>query len=315
MSLLALGIGPGDEVIVPSHTFISTSLAVLHAGAVPVFCDVAEDQTLDPRAIEALVSARTRAVIAVHLYGVVCDIDRILEAARRHRLPVLEDCAQCVGGERGGRKAGALGHAGCFSFSQGKHISTGGEGGMIATYDDALADACRCLRDYGREQEPAERAAHVRPGFNYRLTEMQSAIGLVELDRLEAWNLPRRTGYARMYDHALSHIYGVRAVPLNTPERRNAYWKYPLQLDLEKLTCCAEDFQKALAAEGIPDCGCQGPESYDEPIFAAYDGKRCPNAEALRKRTITLGLPPTWDKSHIELTISALKKLFRVFRR
>lgn len=315
MALVGLGIAPGDEVIVPSHTFISTALAVVHAGAAPVFCDVTDDQTIDPRAIEPLVTPRTRAVIVVHLFGVVCAMDRILDAARRHGLPVIEDCAQCAGGEFHGRRPGTLGDAGAFSFSQGKHVSTGGEGGMIVTDDDSLAAACRCLRDYGREQEGTGQAAHVRIGFNYRLTEMQSIVGCNELERLDTWNLPRRAGYARTYDHAFSHLAGVRALPLCTPDRRNAYWKYPLQIDLEKLSCKSEEFHAALVAEGIPDGGGQLRESYEEPVFAGGQGPRCPRAEALRDRTVVLCLPPTWEHSHVELCAAAVRKVLRAYRR
>ncbi len=309
-ALLALGIRPGDEVIVPSHTFVSTSLAVLHAGAVPVFCDVGDDQTIDPRALEALVTDRTRAIIVVHLYGIVCAMDRILEVARRRGLSVVEDCAQSVGGEFHGRKAGTLGDAGCFSFSEGKHVSTGGEGGMVVTDDEKLAQSCRSLRDYGRED-----TAHVRVGFNYRLTEIQSIIGLGELDRLDTWNLPRRVGFAKTYDHAFSQLYGVRALPFNTPERRNAYWKYPLQLDLEKLTCGAEEFRRALVAEGLPDCGGRWPESYQEPVFAGRPQARCAGAEALQGMTVVLGLPPSWERGHVELCVSAVKKVLRAYKR
>jgi dTDP-4-amino-4,6-dideoxygalactose transaminase len=327
-ALLALGIQPGDEVIVPSHTFLSTSLAVLHAGAAPVFCDVAGDHTMDPHALEALVTDRTRAVIVVHLYGIVCAMDRILEVAKRRGLAVVEDCAQSVGGEFHGRKAGTLGDAGCFSFSEGKHVSTGGEGGMVVTDDEKLAEACRSLRDYGREQANATEyrgeenateyrggAAHVRVGFNYRLTEIQSIIGLGELDRLDTWNLPRRAGFAKTYDHAFSQLYGVRALPLNTPERRNAYWKYPLQLDLERLTCGVEEFRRALVAEGLPDCGGRWPESYQEPVFAGREQVRCAGAEALQGMTVVLGLPPSWERAHVELCISAVRKVLRAYRR
>jgi dTDP-4-amino-4,6-dideoxygalactose transaminase len=329
IALAGLGIGPGDEVIVPSHTFIATSLSIVHAGAIPVFCDVSDDQTLDPRTIETLISARTRAIVAVHLYGIVCAMDRILEIARGRGLAVLEDCAQCVGGENKGRKAGTLGDAGCFSFSQGKHISSGGEGGMIVTNNDALATACRSLRDYGREAGAAGtevRAPHIRAGYNFRLTEIQSIVGLNELERLESWNLARRFGYAKAYDHAFSQLYGVKALPLNSAERRNAYWKYPLQLDLEKLLCGEEEFRKALVAEGIPDTGGRLIESYEEPVFAQEEpggippqrnGRvaRCPNAEALSDRTVSLGLCPTWERSHIELCISAVKKILRAYKR
>ena len=113
-----------------------------------------------------------------------------------------------------------------------------------------------------------------------------------------------------------SHTWsGVRALPLNTPERRNAWWKYPLQLDLERLLCGGEEVRKAVAAEGIPDCGGQWPESYREPIFAGRASAGCPRAEELRERTLVLGLPPTWEHSHIELCVAAVKKVLRVLRR
>jgi dTDP-4-amino-4,6-dideoxygalactose transaminase len=329
LALAALGIGPGDEVIVPSHTFISTSLAVLQAGAAPAFCDVCEDQTLDPRGIEPLAGPRTKAVIVVHLFGIVCAMDRILETARRLGLAVVEDCAQCIGGEHRSRRAGTLGIAGCFSFSQTKHLSTAGEGGMVVTGDDGLAEACRSLRDYGRAASADGNGdTHVRAGFNYRLTEIQSVVGLNELSRLDTWNLPRRRGFAKAYDHAFAQLYGVKALPLHTADRANAYWKYPLQVDLEKLTCTCAELRAAIAAEGIPDCGGRWRQSYEEPVFAAggrqqaaavagagAGAARCPTAEALRDRTLLLGLHPTWERSHIELCIAAVKKVLRVFKR
>jgi dTDP-4-amino-4,6-dideoxygalactose transaminase len=315
LALIALGVRPGDEVLVPSHTFISTSLAVVHAGAVPVFCDVTDDQTLDPSSVEERATARARAVIAVHLFGIVADMDRIVRAARSRGLKVIEDCAQGPGGELAGRKTGTLGDAGCFSFSQGKHVSTAGEGGMVVTAQPEVALACRSLRDYGREQEGTGPAAHVRAGYNYRLTEMQSIVGLHELARLDSWNLLRRAGFARAYDHAFSQLPGVRSVPLNTPERRNAYWKYPLQLDLEHLAAPAEELRAAVAAEGIPDSGSAWPESYDEPVFAGLAAAPCPNAEAVRRRTLMLSLPPTWERGHIDLCISAVKKVLRAYKR
>jgi dTDP-4-amino-4,6-dideoxygalactose transaminase len=325
MALLALGVRAGDEVLVPSHTFISTSLAVLHAGAVPVFCDVSDDQTLDPRSFEERAGMRARAVIPVHLYGVVCDMDRITAAARKRGIVVIEDCAQCAGGEYRGRKAGTLGDAGCFSFSQGKHVSAAGEGGMVVTALPEAARACRSLRDYGREHEGSGPASHVRIGYNYRLSEMQSIVGINELARLDSWNLARRHGFAKIYDHAFSQLYGVRCLPLNTPERSNSYWKYPLQLDLEKLACDPQEIRDALLAEGIPDAGSCWPESYDEPLFAgsgagsggepARAAPRCPNAEAVRRRTLVLALPPTWERGHVETCAAAVRKVLHAYRR
>ena len=189
-ALAAVGVGPGDEVIVPSHTFVATPLAVLHAGARPVFCDVGDDRTIDPRAIDGLDTTRTRAVIAVHLYGVMCDMGRILERARARGISVIEDCAQALGGEWQGRRAGTLGDAGCFSFSQVKHMSTAGEGGMVATTRDDIAARARSLADLGRERGgDAAVLPHAMPGWNYHLTEVQAAVGLAELERLDSWNL------------------------------------------------------------------------------------------------------------------------------
>jgi dTDP-4-amino-4,6-dideoxygalactose transaminase len=243
-------------------------------------------------------------------------MDRVNDVARRRGLAVVEDCAQCVGGELRGRKAGSLADAGCFSFSQGKHVCTGGEGGMIVTGNDTLAGACRSLRDYGREQDGEGVAVHVRAGFNNRMTEIQSIIGLCELERLDTWNLPRRAGYARIYDHAFSHLYGVHCLPLNTQDRRNAYWKYPLQLDLDKLTCSGEEFRRALVAEGIPDAGGLWPEVYTEPVFAGLrTAAGSPHAEALTRRTVILCLHPSWERTHIDTCVAAVKKILHAFRR
>ncbi|MCX7039374.1 MAG: DegT/DnrJ/EryC1/StrS family aminotransferase, partial [Spirochaetes bacterium] len=163
--------------------------------------------------------------------------------------------------------------------------------------------------------------AHVRAGYNYRLTEIQSIVGLNELARLDSWNLPRRRGYAKIYDHAFSQLYGVKALPFNSADRLNAYWKYPLQLDPERLSSSCGEFRAALAAEGIPECGGQWPQSYEEPLFSAGQGTaapqwgRCPTAEALRDRTVVLGLHPSWERSHIEVCVAAVKKVLRAFKR
>ncbi len=320
-ALAALGVGPGDEVIVPSHTFVATPLAVLHAGARPVFCDVGDDQTIEARAIDELATARTRAVVAVHLYGVVCDMGRILERARARDISVIEDCAQALGGEWRGRRAGTLGDAGCFSFSQVKHLTAAGEGGMVATAREDIAVRARSLADLGRERSgDAAVLPHARPGWNYHLTEVQAAVGLAELERLDSWNLARRQGFAKAYDHAFMQLPGVKALPLNTDARRNAYWIYPLQLDTEHLTCGIDRLREALAAEGIPLPPATGRECCYEPVFAegadpAVTAARCPNAAALRARTLALYLHPTWDRTHVDLVVAAVKKVLRAFRR
>lgn len=325
-ALVAAGVGPGDEVIVPSHTFAATPLAVLQAGARPVFGDVTDDQTLDPRTIDELATPRTRALIVVHLFGVVGDMDRILERARGRGIAVIEDCAQALGAEWRGRRVGTIGAAGCFSFSQVKHLTTAGEGGMVTAADEAFAARVRSVADLGRDRAGAEAVLpHVRTGWNYHLTEVQAAVGLAELERLESWNLARRRGFAKAYDHAFSQLAGVRAVPLNTDERRNAYWIYPLQLDLERLSGGVGRVREALAAEGIPLPPVAWRPCLEEPVFAAAAGDgasapggappSCPNADRLRARTLGLYLHPTWERQHIDLVAAAVRKVLRAFRR
>ena len=201
-ALAGLGIGPGDEVIVPSYTFIATSFSVCQAGAVPVFADVdPEGHTISAADIEAKISDKTRAIIVVHLYGEVADMDAILAVAKRHNLLIVEDCAQAHGATYKGKKVGTIGDIGAFSFCQSKTFTTGGEGGCVITDDEEVAWDCRSFRDHGYavaerlrllELEANLPYVHNRVGFNYRLTEMQSAIGLKELERLDNWNLANR---------------------------------------------------------------------------------------------------------------------------
>lgn len=149
IAISSLGIGPGDEVIVPSYSFIASSFSIVQAGAIPVFCDVTDDHTIDPDCIEALITPRTKGIVVVHLYGVVADMGPILKIAGKHGLKVIEDCAQCFGGEYNGIKTGMIGDIGCFSFCQSKHFTTGGEGGMVATNNEDLGWECKSFRDHG----------------------------------------------------------------------------------------------------------------------------------------------------------------------
>ncbi len=237
IALASLGIGPGDEVIVPSYSFIASSFSVVQAGAIPVFADVTDDHTLDPDCIEPLITKRTKAVIVVHLYGIVADMGKILAIAKKHGLKVIEDCAQCFGGEFNGKKAGTLGDVGCFSFCQSKHFTTGGEGGMVVTDDEDTGWECRSFRDHGYDVKARMNMLaleeklpyiHNRVGFNYRMTEIQSVIGINELKRFDDWNLARRFKYAKMYDEAFAGVKGIKSLPINTKERKNCYWWYPM---------------------------------------------------------------------------------------
>ena len=193
--LIAAGIGPGDEVLVPGHTFIASALGVLHAGATPVFCDVQRDTGLiDPDAAAALVGPRTAAVIAVHLYGQVCEMDAINALAARHGLFVLEDAAQAHGATYNGGRAGSLAGAAAFSFYPSKNLGALGDGGAICTGDAQLAERVRELRHLGQRGK----GEHVVVGYNERLDGLQAAMLRVKLPHLDGWNAARRRHAANL---------------------------------------------------------------------------------------------------------------------
>ena len=198
--LRAAGIGPGDEVIVPAHTFIASALGAIHAGATPVLCDVDEGTGLiDPDAARAAVTARTAAIVAVHLYGQMCDMDAINEVAKSRSLFVLEDAAQAHGALYKDRRAGSLGNAGAFSFYPSKNLGALGDGGAVCTDDEMLAARLRRLRNLGQRTK----GEHVELGFNERLDGLQAALLRVKLPYLDAWNAARRT-WAQRYRELLS---------------------------------------------------------------------------------------------------------------
>ncbi|MGD9570703.1 MAG: DegT/DnrJ/EryC1/StrS family aminotransferase [Thermoleophilia bacterium] len=217
LALLAMGIGPGDEVLVPSNTYIATWLAVSRAGAtpVPVEPDPATGN-IDPDRLEDARTARTRAVLPVHLYGLPADMDAVTAFAARHGLPVLEDAAQAHGAAVGGRRAGALGTAGAWSFYPTKNLGAVGDGGAVTTDDDALADRLRSLRNYGSRRK----YVHDERGLNSRLDELQAAMLRVRLEHLDAWNA-RRAAIAARYADGLAGT-GLR-LPW-TPEGMTHAW-------------------------------------------------------------------------------------------
>ncbi len=339
IGISALGIGPGDEVIVPSYSFIASSFAVVQAGAIPVFADVTEDHTIDPASIEKLITKRTKGIVVVHLYGVVADMGPILEIAKKNNLYVIEDVAQCIGGEYNGKKTGTIGDVGCFSFCQSKHFTTGGEGGMVLTMNEDIGWECRSFRDHGYDVrqrmnmlalEEKLPYIHRRVGFNYRMTEIQSIIGINEMKRFDNWNLARRFEYAAMYDKAFEGLKGVKKLPVNTAERKNSYWWYPMVLDLDALDCDAPAIIKELGAMKIPCYGIQWPEAYLEkaysenigfgsvnfpfnsteytdPASVNYKESNCPMAHELRSKTVCLFLHPSWEPVHIEKCIEGFK--------
>lgn len=221
--LRALGIGPGDEVVTVSHTFIATAEAILLAGATPVFVDVAEDTCLmDITQVEAKITSRTKAILPVHLYGQTVDMDPLLQIASRHNLKVIEDACQAHGATYKGRRAGSLGDAAGFSFYYSKNLGALGEGGFISTSDPEIARKARMIRDHGSER----RYYHDMIGFNGRLDEIQAVVLRAKLPHLAEYNELRRS-HARMYTELLAGTPVV--TPPERPENQHIYHMYVVQ--------------------------------------------------------------------------------------
>ena len=216
--LEAMGLRPGEEVLVPSHTAFPSIEPIIHRGARPVFVDVDETFCLDPASLERAVTPRTVGILPVHLYGHPADLDRVLEVARRHDLWVIEDCAQAQGAEHRGRRVGSIGFAGAFSFFPSKNLTVLGDGGCICTDDDAAADRVRMLRNHGRRSK----YEHELVGFNLRFNEIQAAVGRVMLGRLDELNARRRE-VARRYDERLQ---GIVRTPPERPWAKAVYHLY-----------------------------------------------------------------------------------------
>jgi dTDP-4-amino-4,6-dideoxygalactose transaminase len=239
LALLAAGIGAEDEVITVSMTFVATTAAILYCGARPVFVDVDPDTwTMDPKLIEAAITSRTKAILPVHLHGLMVDMDPITKIARRHGLVVIEDAAQSHGAEYKGRRAGSVGDVGCFSFYPGKNLGAYGEGGAVVTDNPELARRVALLRDWGQESK----YNHVLPGYNYRMDGIQGAVLNVKIQHIEAWTEARRV-VASHYDRLLAKSRYKRATP--PPNCRHVYHVYAIE-------CWhRNDVQKALHTAGI----------------------------------------------------------------
>jgi len=333
-ALAAAGIGPGDEVIVPPLTMASTSFAVLHAGAVPVFADI-DPQTwvIDPKSIEEQITSRTKAIIPVALYGLAPDLDALMEIAARHKLFVLEDDAECFLGYYKNRIVGSIGHASSFSFQSSKHM-TSGEGGMITTNDEHLANEIRRFGSLGYAavgatvgkitkdtiQDPAYER-HASLGFNYRLPELCAAVALGQLEHLDEL-VTMRIEAARFYQQAVA---GCRwLVPQATPPGYvHSYWTYTLKLANDNAFTWA-DFRNKYLALGGDRFYAAWQLTYLEPAFRgqvfgadqSQEFKRglCPVAEAIQPHLVQLKTN-YFDPTLAEQKAEALHRTIRFFER
>ncbi len=238
LTLRALGVGPGDEVITVAHTFIATSEAISMTGAQPVFVDVSDDTMLmNPALIEAAITPRTRAIIPVHLYGQPCDMDAIMEIARRHNLKVVEDAAQAHGARWRGRRAGSIGDAACFSFYPGKNLGAFGDAGAVVSQDEGLIEQVRMLANHGR----LEKYTHKMEGVNSRLDGLQAAVLRVKLSHLDEWN-ERRRQHADFYLDALSNELRMPVINRNA----ESVWHLFVVRVADR-----DSFQQRLKEEGV----------------------------------------------------------------
>jgi len=346
VGLTALGIGPGDEVIVPTYTFIASSFSIVQAGAIPRFADVnIEDHCISVESAEKLVNERTKAIMPVHLYGNVCNMDKINAFAKKYNLFVIEDNAEAFGGSFKGEKTGTLGDIAACSFCQNKTFTTGGEGGMVTTDNEEYAWIARSFRDHGYdvklrlsllELEQKLPYIHNMVGWNYRMTEMQSAIGIAELERMDNWNMPRRHRNAHIIIDRIKDLPQVLYTPVDTEERRNGWFVMAFSLDIENMGCTIEEFVQAAAAEGAPVWKVFWPQchteqafqknfafgksgfpflskEYTNPLSVDYSKVDVPNARWHEKHTFTCFAFPTYTSENCEQIGDALRKVILAY--
>ena len=316
LALAALGVGPGDEVIVPTMTFVATSNAVIHAGATPVLVDC-EPHTLnvDPAALEAAITPRTRAAIVVHFGGRPCDMDRITAVTRSRGIALIEDCAHAIETEWRGRKAGTLGDVGCFSFYVTKNVVTG-EGGMAITGSRALADRMRTLALHGMTKDAWRRFSDkgyvhydvVDAGFKYNMMDLQAAIGIHQLARVER-TLERRAEIWHAYDEAFRDLpVFVPAAP--APDTRHAHHLYTLLIDVDHVAVTRDDFLERMTQQKI-GVGVHYRAVHLHPFYQERYGYRTgqlPAAEWVSERTVSLPLSPRLDPSDVADVIEAVRR-------
>lgn len=331
MALTALGVGPGDEVIVPAHTFIGTSIPVVMANAVPVFVDInIETFNIDVSKIEAAITPRTKAIIPVHLNGLPAEMDEVMRIAKKYSLKVLEDTCQGHGAYYKGRLAGTFGDAACFSFFEDKVLTTG-EGGMMITNDEAVYEKARSVRSYG---EPVSRNIgdrkyeHTELGFNYRMGSLNAALGINQIVRMDEM-VQKRNKNAAWLRERLAKIPGI-IPPKEFDYCRNAYYKFVCRINPTIIKINLESFIEAVKAEGIPST-----PRYPKPLplqevyrnLHGYGNTHCPfdcekygvkvdyskgswpMAERVGREAFVLLVHPSIEEEDLEDAAAAVKKV------
>lgn len=321
LALKALDIGPGDEVITTSRTFLASASCIVTAGATPVFADVDPDsQNITAETIAAVLTPRTKAIICVHLAGLPCDMDPIMGLARQHDLKVIEDCAQAHGARYKGRSVGSIGDIGAWSFCQDKIMTTGGEGGMVTTNDRALWSAMWSYKDHGKSWEgvyerkhpPGPRLVHDSFGTNWRMIEMQAAIGLIQLERMKAWT-ERRTDLAERLNAACSAHELLRVCPVPS-DITHAWYRFYVFVRPESLApgWSRDRIIQEINDRGVPCFHGSASEVYLEMAFEGTGwrpAERLPIAKALGETSIAFLVHPTLTDAEIEKTCDIIDEV------
>jgi len=298
--LHALGIGPGDEVIVPALTFIASANTVVYTGATPVFADVdPATWTIDPAAVERLIGPRTKAIMPVHVYGHPADMDALQELASAHGLLLIEDAAEAHGAQIGERRTGALGMAAAFSFFANKIITTG-EGGMVTTDDATLAARCRMLRDHA--MPPGRRYWHDEVGFNYRMTNLQAAVGVAQMGRIAEF-IARKRAIAERYHAGLQGIPGL-TLPVERANCINVYWMYSILVD-RPFPLTRDDLMLALRQDAIDSRPFFHPLDTLPPYQSATP---CPVALQLSRQGLNLPSSPSLTDDQVDRICHVIRK-------
>jgi dTDP-4-amino-4,6-dideoxygalactose transaminase len=312
LALLALGCGPGDEVVLPSLNFVAAANVIGRVGATPLFCDVRgeDDLTADPDDVEAAITPRTRAVVVMHYGGHPCDMERLLEVAARHGLAVIEDAAHAPGATLGGRALGGLGDVGCFSFFANKNMPIG-EGGMVLTADAEIAERLRLLRSHGmttmswdRHRGHANTYDVLLPGFNYRMDDIRASLGIVHLERLAAGNAAR----GRIVEEYRSELHGWKGVQVPFPPRADASPAHHLAVILLPETASRDAVRMSLADDRV-QTSVHYPPTHRFSWYRSNAGSRSlPVTEAVADRLLTLPLYPDMGHDAVHMVIDAVRR-------
>ncbi len=302
LALIALGIGEGDEVIVPSFTYIATANAVKYCGATPIFADCLPDTwNIDPSDVERKVTSKTKCIIPVHLYGNPCDMDSIMAIAKKYGLYVVEDAAECHGATYNGKKAGTIGDIGTYSFFGNKIITTG-EGGMIVTDNDELAAKMRMLK--GQGMAPTRRYWFTEIGYNYRMTNIEAAIGLAQLEKIDE-HIALRRKVAGWYMSEFEELKDYTTVQKVTDKAESVWWMVSLLLN-DNVKISRDDLMKKLAEDGIET----RPLFYPMHIMPPYmdESVICPVSEDISARGMNIPTHGLITKDDVKYICNCIKK-------